>query len=241
MSVGIEKSASLEQSHTRDEEAQRMETIDTVHNDEAVKVLATYHGEETWDNTEEKRLRRKIDWKLMPVLCLTYGLQYYDKAMLSQAVREISDLGLTILTTIEQALFGLREDLGLLTGTRYSYTAAIFYLGFVLGIYPTMLLAQRFPVERVASATVTLWGICLILTTVCTNYKGIYAQRFFLGALESGINPMFMLIVVSAEHHNPLVVPWLTKKRGRSIAKMNNPCAWEFGIAALAMFPFFLR
>lgn len=106
------------------------------------------------------------------------------------------------LTTIKQALFGLREDLGLLTGTRYSYTAAIFYLGFILGTYPTMLLAQRFPVERVASATVTLWGLCLILTTVCTNYKGIYAQRFFLGVLESGISPMFMLIVVSSECMN---------------------------------------
>ena len=57
--------------------------IDTVHNDEALKVLATYHGEETWTEQEEKSLRRKIDWKLMPVLCLTYGLQYYDKGTYS--------------------------------------------------------------------------------------------------------------------------------------------------------------
>lgn len=62
-----------------------------------------------------------------------------------------------------------------------------------------MFLAQRYPVERVACVTVTLWGLCLILTTVCSNYKGIYAQRFFLGALESGISPMFMLIVVRLE------------------------------------------
>lgn len=61
--------------------------IDTVHQDEAMKVLATYEGEQTWTMEEERRVRRKIDWRLMPVLCLTYGLQYYDKAMLSQAVR----------------------------------------------------------------------------------------------------------------------------------------------------------
>lgn len=60
--------------------------VDTVHNDEALKVLANYHGDQEWVDKEEKKLRRKIDWRLMPVLCATYGLQYYDKAMLSQAV-----------------------------------------------------------------------------------------------------------------------------------------------------------
>ncbi|KAI1848034.1 hypothetical protein JX265_002038 [Neoarthrinium moseri] len=155
-------------------------TVDTVHNDEALRVLANYDGEQHWEEAEEKKLRRKIDWRLMPVLCMTYGLQYYDKAMLSQA-----------------ALFGLRTDLGLTVGDRYSWTASIFYLGFIVGAYPTMVLAQRFPIERVASAIVVLWGLCLILTTVCTNYQTIYVQRFFLGFLESGISPMFMLIVGS--------------------------------------------
>lgn len=60
--------------------------VDTVHNDEAVKVIAGYHGDLDWTPEEEVRLRRKIDWKLMPILCATYGLQYYDKAMLGQAV-----------------------------------------------------------------------------------------------------------------------------------------------------------
>lgn len=82
-------------------------------------------------------------------------------------------------------------------GERFSWCASIFYLGFLVGAYPVMLLAQRYPVERVASAIVTLWGLCLLLTTVCTNYQGVYAQRFFLGLLEVGISPMFMLIIGS--------------------------------------------
>lgn len=49
-------------------------------------VLAGYSGEETWSEKEETQVRRKIDLRLMPILCITYGLQYYDKAMLSQAV-----------------------------------------------------------------------------------------------------------------------------------------------------------
>lgn len=76
-------------------------------------------------------------------------------------------------------------------------TASIFYLGFIVGAYPAMALAQRFPIERVASGIVTVWGICLICTPACRDYRDIYAQRFFLGLLESGISPMFMMIVVS--------------------------------------------
>lgn len=148
--------------------------------DEAAKVLSSYDGPLTWTEDEERSLRRKIDWRLMPILCMTYGLQYYDKAMIGQA-----------------ALFGLTKELHLDIGNRYSFAAAIFYLGFIAGAYPSSLLAQRFPIERVASATVTLWGICLLLTITCFNYQGLYAQRFFLGFLESGVSPMFMLIVGS--------------------------------------------
>lgn len=60
--------------------------VDTVRQDEAMRVLGAYTGEAEWSEGEESKLRRKLDWKLMPVLCATYGLQYYDKAMLSQAV-----------------------------------------------------------------------------------------------------------------------------------------------------------
>jgi hypothetical protein len=61
-------------------------TVDTVHMDEAMKVLANYQGDETWTPAEEKQVQRIIDWRLMPCLCATYCLQYYDKAMLGQAV-----------------------------------------------------------------------------------------------------------------------------------------------------------
>jgi hypothetical protein len=61
-------------------------TVDTVHQDEAMKVLQNYTGDEAWSPSEEKQVQRIIDWRLMPCLCATYCLQYYDKAMLGQAV-----------------------------------------------------------------------------------------------------------------------------------------------------------
>jgi MFS family permease len=97
----------------------------------------------------------------------------------------------------QAALFGLREDLDLNVGIRYSMSASIFYLGFIVGAYPAILLAQRYPIERVIFGIVLLWGICLMCTAACTNWQGLYAQRFFLGALESGVSPGWMLVVGS--------------------------------------------
>jgi hypothetical protein len=54
---------------------QKTVTVDTFHGDEAATVLANYHGEPTWDDDEEKRVKRKIDCRLLPILCATYGLQ----------------------------------------------------------------------------------------------------------------------------------------------------------------------
>jgi hypothetical protein len=69
------------------EDLKQTRTIDTIHQDEALRVLAQYAGEDTWTPEEEKKLVRRLDKKLISLLVITYGLQYYDKAMLSQAVR----------------------------------------------------------------------------------------------------------------------------------------------------------
>ena len=57
------------------EQLRKTITIDTIHNDEAMKVLANYVGDEQWTEEEEKKLVRKIDRRLLSILCLTYGLQ----------------------------------------------------------------------------------------------------------------------------------------------------------------------
>lgn len=152
--------------------------VDKRHTDEAMTVLASYTGPQTWDDKEERQVRRKIDRRLLPILVICYGLQYYDKAMISQA-----------------ALFGLRTDLELTVGNRFSFASSIFYLGFIVGAYPAIVMAQRFPIEKVAAGIILAWGICLICTPACYNWQGIYAQRFFLGLIESGVSPMFMLVV----------------------------------------------
>ncbi|PGG96397.1 hypothetical protein AJ80_09833 [Polytolypa hystricis UAMH7299] len=174
----MEKERVVDHEDTSSGELKPTAPIDTTHTDEALKVLSTYQGNQVWDEKEEKRVVKKIDRRLLPILCITYALQYYDKAMLSQA-----------------AIFGLRDDLELSVGNRYSFSASIFYLGFIVGAYPAVHMAQRWPIERVASGIVAVWGVCLMTTAACKTWQALYVQRFFLGFLESGISPMFMMIV----------------------------------------------
>lgn len=63
------------------------------------------------------------------------------------------------------------------------------------GALPVMMLAQKFPVERVATGIIAIWGVNLMLTIECRTFKGLYANRFFLGFL--GLSPMLMIIVAS--------------------------------------------
>jgi hypothetical protein len=71
----------------QDNHVEKITTVDTLHADEATVVLARHTTESTWTESEEKSLVRKIDRRLLGIMFATYGLQYYDKAMLSQAVR----------------------------------------------------------------------------------------------------------------------------------------------------------
>lgn len=54
--------------------------------DEAYKVLVGHEGETiVITPEEEKKLLRKIDLNLMPLLCIVYGLNYLDKTTVSYA------------------------------------------------------------------------------------------------------------------------------------------------------------
>lgn len=77
-----------------------LQKIDTIRGDEAVRVLASYEGDHTWTPQEEKKLCRKIDFRLLPVLCITYAFLYADKVLLGQAVRVTPWLFISALTDI---------------------------------------------------------------------------------------------------------------------------------------------
>lgn len=125
---------------------------------------------------ELKRIRRKIDWRLMPILCTTYMLQFLDKLSLNYA-----------------SAYTLKDDLGL-TGQRYSWVAAIFNFGYLFWAYPSNHIIQKVPVAKYTGIMIFTWAIILICHIFASNYAGMLALRFILGMFEAGISPTCMMI-----------------------------------------------
>lgn len=81
--------------------------------DEAYKLYELLHGCEHVQATETQRRRvlRKIDFIMLPVMCIVYGLQFLDKTTLSYA-----------------SVMGISKDIGL-TKNEYNWLASVFYFG----------------------------------------------------------------------------------------------------------------
>ncbi|KAJ5945458.1 hypothetical protein N7516_005626 [Penicillium verrucosum] len=124
----------------------------------------------------EKKVLRKMDFFLIPLMGGCYMLQYIDKLAISQAT-----------------LFNLREDLDL-KGNEYNWASAIFYFGYFAWSWPSSYLAVRLPLGKYLSGAVCVWGGCLMVHAACTNWGGLMAARFFLGVGEASIAPGFALI-----------------------------------------------
>lgn len=80
---------------------------------------------------------------------------------------------------------------------RLSWATSIFYLGMLCGLYPLTLLLQRFPLRLILCPVIIIWGATAMLTAAVTTWRGLFAQRFFLGFVESIIPTAFMGIVSS--------------------------------------------
>ncbi|OAA80716.1 Major facilitator superfamily domain, general substrate transporter [Akanthomyces lecanii RCEF 1005] len=126
---------------------------------------------------EDKRLLRKIDLCLLPILAVSYMFQYLDKSALS-------------LT----AILGIREDLGV-SGSAYSWANSVYYFGYLIASYPAAALMVRLPTGKTIAASILIWGCILIMTPLCFNSAGLLANRFFLGATEAAIAPGLGVLV----------------------------------------------
>ncbi|EXJ56793.1 hypothetical protein A1O7_07137 [Cladophialophora yegresii CBS 114405] len=142
--------------------------------DEAMKAFA--NGEVVQiDEATNRRLLRIIDWHLMPLLCVIYGLNFLDKTTLSYA-----------------SIMGIKTDINLV-GDDYQWLSSMFYFGYLAWEYPTNRLLQRLPLAKYSAFCVIAWGTVLALFATVSNFGGAVAVRFFLGVMESAVTPGFAL------------------------------------------------
>ncbi|TCD70250.1 hypothetical protein EIP91_004151 [Steccherinum ochraceum] len=125
---------------------------------------------------EAARIRRKIDWHLMPLMCVLYMMQFADKTTLGQS----AVLGLFDGAHIDQ--------------NQFNWLNTIFYLFFLGFEYPQNVALQYLPVGKWMSANIFVWSVALLCHAACTNFGGLFACRAFLGICEGAITPGFMIV-----------------------------------------------
>ncbi|EXL81242.1 hypothetical protein FOPG_05570 [Fusarium oxysporum f. sp. conglutinans race 2 54008] len=130
----------------------------------------------TIDDEVANKVLAKIDRAIIPLLFITYMLNFMDKVILSSA-----------------AVFGLREDTNL-KGQQYSWVGSVFYLGYLLWTYPTTVLVARLPTGKYLTVNTLFWGLVVALTAACHNFGGLLVMRFLLGVAEATITPGFMFL-----------------------------------------------
>ena len=120
----------------------------------------------------EKKLVRKIDLRLIPMIIIMYITNYLDRNNIAAA-----------------RLGGLEEDLDLV-GNQYQTAISILFVGYVLMQIPSNLFLNRVgkPSLYLPSAMV-VWGVISTATAGVQNFAGLASVRFFLGFVEAAYFP----------------------------------------------------
>ncbi|PYH64286.1 MFS allantoate transporter [Aspergillus vadensis CBS 113365] len=139
-----------------------------------------------------RRVIRKVDWMVIPFICITYLNTYIDKAMMGYA-----------------AVFGLKEDLHL-RGTEYSWLGSMFYFGYLAFEYPSVFAMQKLSVSKWLSVNIFIWGGVTMALAACTHFQPFLGLRFILGALESCSTPAYLLITATwyTIEEQPIRIGW---------------------------------
>jgi len=129
-------------------------------------------------NTEaEKKLVRKIDMHLIPILWIMYVLNYVDRTNIGNAKTA-----------------GMDVDLGL-TSSRYAWVISIFFFGYLIMEVPSNMVLSRSRPSLFLPAIMLVWGALSAAMACVHNYGSLLAFRFVLGCVESGFFPgvLFMM------------------------------------------------
>ncbi|VDB93799.1 unnamed protein product [Peniophora sp. CBMAI 1063] len=140
------------------------------------EALAKYGHDGAITPEMEKRLVRRLDWIILPMISVCYFFYYVDKTTLSYA-----------------AIFGFKKDLSL-NGDQYSWLSSVFYLGWLVWALPANMLLQKAPPAYYLGINIFLWGVLLMCQSAAKNFTGLMVLRFFSGAFEAVADPCFTLM-----------------------------------------------
>src|SRR5258708_2758358 len=122
----------------------------------------------------EKQAIRRVSWRLMPFLTVSFLICYIDRVNLGFAALQMN------------AAVGLDPKI-------YGLGAGILYLGYFFLEVPSNLALERFGARRWIGRIMISWGIVSMACALIQGPASFFLLRFLLGAAEAGFFPGVIL------------------------------------------------
>ncbi|CAG8508887.1 1375_t:CDS:10 [Acaulospora morrowiae] len=126
---------------------------------------------------EERRLLKKMDIRLIPLVTLLYVLSFLDRVNIGNA-----------------KLADIEVDLGL-RGDQYNWAIGIFFVGYVIFEVPSNIMLVKTRPSTWLPTIMIGWGTVMTLTAIVKSFEGLLVARFFLGAFEAGLFPGIVFFI----------------------------------------------
>ncbi|KAL2811982.1 major facilitator superfamily domain-containing protein [Aspergillus granulosus] len=120
----------------------------------------------------ERKLMTKIDFRLLPCLCVVYIITFLDRVNIGNA-----------------AVLGMREDLNITSGTKYNAALMIFFIPYILFEIPSNIFLKKLSPHVWLSLCTFGFGLILILQGLVKSWETLMVTRWFLGMFETGMLP----------------------------------------------------
>ena len=149
-------------------------TVDEkVHSSHAEDILKVDNeASERFSPKRAAAIRRRIDFRLIPALGFMYGISLMDRKNVSNA-----------------AIAGMRNDLDLHQGYRYSLITLCFFITYVIFQPPMTVICRKVGPRIFLPGICLLWGCVILGLGFGKNWTTLVALRLILGILEAGYFP----------------------------------------------------
>jgi MFS family permease len=143
------------------------------HHDEGTASPPSQHPHEFGiDEAHQKRVIRRIDMRLLPILGIMYSISLVDR----------TNLGLALVA-------GMQEQLGLAIGDRYTIIVMIFFVTYIIFEIPSNLVLPKVGCANWLAFLGVGFGSILIGMGFTKDWGTLALCRALLGILEAGFLP----------------------------------------------------
>ncbi|KAF1817578.1 phthalate transporter [Eremomyces bilateralis CBS 781.70] len=130
-----------------------------------------YDPSYTWSKEDEKKVVRRIDFKICSWVCLMFFALQLDRGNISQALSD-----------------NMLDDLNITTN-EYNTGMTIFYCSFLVAEVPSQLISKRLGPDRWIPIQMVSWSLVASLQAFLSGKSSFYACRSLLGLIEGGFIP----------------------------------------------------